>query len=290
MNALPARIAGVARLAMAVPTPGGELNPLVLVAAHQAGVDEIYRVGGAQAIAALAFGTASIPPVDKIVGPGNAYVAEAKRQVFGQVGIDLIAGPSEIVVVADGAQDPEWIAADLLSQAEHDELAQAILITDDGALADAVEGAVRRQLETLPRQAIAAASWRDHGAIVVVADLSDAPALVDRLAPEHLELLVADAAAMAARINHAGAIFLGAHTPEVIGDYVGGPNHVLPTARSARFASGLSVYDFLKRTTLLACSADAFAALGPAAAELARAEGLAGHAAAVALRLRAATG
>jgi histidinol dehydrogenase len=290
MNALPARIAGVARLAMAVPNPGGELNPLVLVAAHLAGVDEIYRVGGAQAIAALAFGTASIPAVDKIVGPGNAYVAEAKRQVFGRVGIDMIAGPSEIVVVADGAQDPEWIAADLLSQAEHDELAQAVLITDHAALADAVAAAVEGQLETLPRRAIAAASWRDQGAIILVADLSDAPALVDRLAPEHLELLVADAAAMAARINHAGAIFLGPHTPEVIGDYVGGPNHVLPTARSARFASGLSVYDFLKRTTLLACPAEGFAALGPAAAELARAEGLAGHAEAVMLRLRAASG
>jgi histidinol dehydrogenase len=290
MNALPARIAGVPRLAMAVPTPGGELNPLVLVAAHLAGIDEIYRVGGAQAIAALAFGTASIPPVDKIVGPGNAYVAEAKRQVFGRVGIDLIAGPSEIVVVADGDQDPEWVAADLLSQAEHDELAQAVLITDDAALADAVAVAVERQLMALSRRAIAAASWRDHGAIIVVADLIDAPALVDRLAPEHLELLVADPAAMAARINNAGAIFLGAHTPEVIGDYVGGPNHVLPTARSARFASGLSVYDFLKRTTVLACPEDGFAALGPAAAELARAEGLAGHAAAVMLRLRAATG
>jgi histidinol dehydrogenase len=290
MNALPARIAGVPRLAMAVPTPGGELNPLVLVAAHLAGVDEIYRVGGAQAIAALAFGTESIPKVDKIVGPGNAYVAEAKRQVFGKVGIDMIAGPSEIVVVADGDQDAEWIAADLLSQAEHDELAQAILITASAKLADAVAGAVEHQLETLPRRVIAAASWRDHGAIIVVPDLDDAPALVDRLAPEHLELLVADPEAMAARINHAGAIFLGAHTPEVIGDYVGGPNHVLPTERSARFASGLSVYDFLKRTTLLACPPAAFAALGPAAAELARAEGLAGHAEAVMLRLGATRG
>jgi histidinol dehydrogenase len=290
MNALPARIAGVPRLAMAVPTPGGELNPLVLVAAHLAGVDEIYRVGGAQAIAALAFGTESIPKVDKIVGPGNAYVAEAKRQVFGKVGIDMIAGPSEIVVVADGDQDAEWIAADLLSQAEHDELAQAILITASAKLADAVAGAVEHQLETLPRRVIAAASWRDHGAIIVVPDLDDAPALVDRLAPEHLELLVADPEAMAARINHAGAIFLGPHTPEVIGDYVGGPNHVLPTERSARFASGLSVYDFLKRTTLLACPPATFAALGPAAAELARAEGLAGHAEAVMLRLGATRG
>jgi histidinol dehydrogenase len=290
MNALPARIAGVPRLAMAVPTPGGELNPLVLVAAHLAGVDEIYRVGGAQAIAALAFGTESIPKVDKIVGPGNAYVAEAKRQVFGKVGIDMIAGPSEIVVVADGDQGAEWIAADLLSQAEHDELAQAILLTDSEGLADAVAAAFEHQLETLPRRVIAAASWRDHGAIIVVPDLDDAPALVDRLAPEHLELLVADPEAMAARINHAGAIFLGPHTPEAIGDYVGGPNHVLPTDRSARFASGLSVYDFLKRTTLLACPPAGFAALGPAAAELARAEGLAGHAEAVMLRLGATRG
>jgi histidinol dehydrogenase len=290
MNALPARIAGVPRLAMAVPTPGGALNPLVLLAAHVAGVDEIYRIGGAQAIAALAFGTESIPKVDKIVGPGNAWVAEAKRQVFGHVGIDTIAGPSEIVVVADGDQDPEWVAADLLSQAEHDELAQAVLLTDSAELAEAVAAAAERQLETLPRRAIAAASWRDQGAIIVLDDLDDAPALVDRLAPEHLELLVAEPEAMAARIQNAGAIFLGAYTPEVIGDYVGGPNHVLPTDRSARFASGLSVYDFLKRTTLLACPADSFEALGPAAAELARAEGLDGHVQAVMLRLGAAGG
>ena len=288
MNALPARIAGAPRLAMAVPTPGGELNQLVLVAAHLAGIDEIYRIGGAQAIAALAFGTGTIPKVDKIVGPGNAYVAEAKRQVFGRVGIDMIAGPSEIVVVADGAQDPAWVAADLLSQAEHDELAQAVLITDSAPLADAVAEAVERQLSALPRGAIAAASWRDLGAIILVEDLAAAPALIDRLAPEHLELLVAEPEAMAERIQNAGAIFLGPHTPEVIGDYVGGPNHVLPTDRSARFASGLSVYDFLKRTTLLACQADAFAALAPAAAELARAEGLAAHAEAVMMRLRAA--
>jgi histidinol dehydrogenase len=286
MNALPARIAGVGRLVMTVPTPDGELNPLVLAAARIAGVDEIYRVGGAQAIAALAYGTATIRPVDKIVGPGNAYVAEAKRQVFGRVGIDLIAGPSEIVVVADGDQNPAWVAADLLSQAEHDALAQAILITDSRALADSVAGAVERQLENLPRQAIAAASWRDHGAIVVVGALDDAPALVDRLAPEHLELMVADPPALAERIRHAGSIFLGPWTPEVIGDYVGGPNHVLPTDRSARFASGLSVYDFLKRTTLLACTEGSFKALGPAAARLADAEGLAGHARAVELRLR----
>jgi histidinol dehydrogenase len=271
---------------MTVPTPDGALNPLVLAAARIAGVDEIFRVGGAQAIAALAYGTATIRPVDKIVGPGNAYVAEAKRQLFGRVGIDLIAGPSEIVVVADGDPNPEWVAADLLSQAEHDPLAQAILITDSRALADAVAAAVECQLESLPRRAIAAASWRDHGAIIVIDSLNDAPALVDRLAPEHLELLVPDPAAMAERIRHAGAIFLGPWTPEVIGDYVGGPNHVLPTDRSARFASGLSVYDFLKRTTLLACTAASFDALGPAAARLAHAEGLAGHARAVEFRLR----
>jgi histidinol dehydrogenase len=286
MNALPARLAGVERLVIAVPAPDGVLNPLVLVAARLAGVDEIYRVGGAQAIAALAYGTESIAPVDKIVGPGNAYVAEAKRQVFGKVGIDTIAGPSEIVVVADGDQDPAWIAADLLSQAEHDELAQAVLITDSVYLADAVAQAVERQLEALPRREIAAASWRDFGAIVRLSDLGRAPTLVDRLAPEHLELLVADPAAMAGRIRNAGAIFLGPFTPEVIGDYVGGPNHVLPTDRSARFASGLSVLDFLKRTTLLGCTAESFRKLGPAAAALARAEGLAGHARAVELRLR----
>jgi histidinol dehydrogenase len=286
MNALPARIAGVERLVMTVPAPGGALNPLVLAAAHLAAVDEVYRVGGAQAIAALAFGTASIRPVDKIVGPGNAWVAEAKRQVFGRVGIDMIAGPSEIVVVADRDQDPEWIAADLLSQAEHDALAQAVLITDGAQLADAVAAAIERQLAALPRRAIARKSWRDFGAIIQLAELDTAPALVDRLAPEHLELLVPEPLALAERIRHAGSIFLGPWTPEVIGDYVGGPNHVLPTDRSARFASGLSVYDFLKRTTLLACTADSFAVLGPAAARLAHAEGLAGHARAVELRLR----
>jgi histidinol dehydrogenase len=288
MNALPARIAGVGRIVMAVPAPDGALNPLVLAAAHLAGVEEIWRIGGAQAVGALAFGTATIAPVDKIVGPGNAYVAEAKRQVFGRVGIDMVAGPSEIVVVADGAQDPAWIAADLLSQAEHDEAAQAILITDSEDLARAVAGAVEAQLASLPRRAIAAASWRDHGAIVVLRDLAGAPALVDRLAPEHLELLVADPEALALRISHAGAIFLGAHTPEVIGDYVGGPNHVLPTARSARFASGLAVHDFMKRTTLLGCPPAGFAALAPAAAALARAEGLEGHARALTLRQQAA--
>jgi histidinol dehydrogenase len=287
MNAVPARIAGVERLAMCVPAPDGALPPLVLVAAALAGVDEIYRVGGAQAIGALAFGTTSIRPVDKIVGPGNAYVAEAKRQVFGRVGIDLIAGPSEIVVVADGDQDAAWIAADLLSQAEHDERAQAILITDGPDLADRVAALVEEQLASLPRQAIAAASWRDFGAIVCLCDLASAPALVDRLAPEHLELLGPRAEALAERIRHAGAIFIGAHTPEVIGDYVGGPNHVLPTGRTARFASGLSVYDFLKRTTLLACPAESLRVLGPAAARLARAEGLAGHAQAIERRLAA---
>jgi histidinol dehydrogenase len=287
MNALPARIAGVRRLVMVVPAPDGELSPLVLFAARLAGVDELYRVGGAQAIAALAYGTRTIAPVDKIVGPGNAYVAEAKRQVFGKVGIDMIAGPSEVVVVADRDQDPAWIAADLLSQAEHDELAQAILLTDSGQLADAVERAVERQLADLPRRQIAAASWRDLGAIVRLSDLGRAPALVDRLAPEHLELLVAEPEAMAAQVRNAGAIFLGPHTPEVIGDYVGGPNHVLPTDRSARFASGLSVLDFLKRTTWLACTPESFQKLGPAAATLAHAEGLAGHARAVGLRLRA---
>ena len=287
MNAVPARIAGVERLVMAVPAPDGALPSLVLVAAAIAGVDEIYRVGGAQAIGALAFGTASIRAVDKIVGPGNAYVAEAKRQVFGEVGIDMIAGPSEVLVVADGDQDAAWIAADLLSQAEHDERAQAVLITDSAALADRVAAEVEEQLAELPRQAIAAASWRDFGAIVCLRDLAGAPALIDRLAPEHLELLGPRAEALVDEIRHAGAIFVGAWTPEVIGDYVGGPNHVLPTGRTARFASGLSVYDFLKRTTLLACPAASLRELGPAAARLAQAEGLAGHARAVALRLDA---
>jgi histidinol dehydrogenase len=287
MNAIPARIAGVGRIVMCVPTPDGVVHPLVLVAARQAGVDEIYRIGGAQAVAALAYGTGSIAAVDKIVGPGNAYVAEAKRQVFGRVGIDLIAGPSEIVVVADRDQDPQWIAADLLSQAEHDELAQAILITDGATLADQVEAAVEAQLADLPRAAVARASWRDFGAIIRLADLERAPALVDRLAPEHLELLGPRAEALAGRIRHAGSIFIGAYTPEVVGDYVGGPNHVLPTGRTARFASGLSVYDFLKRTTYLACPAAALRQLGPAAAELAQAEGLLGHARAIQRRLGA---
>ena len=285
MNALPAKVAGVDRLVIAVPAPDGIIAPLVLVAARIAGVDEIYPIGGAQAIAALAYGTETIRPVDKIVGPGNAYVAEAKRQVFGRVGIDMIAGPSEIVVVADGHQDPAWIAADLLSQAEHDEVAQSILITDSEALADAVEAAVAEQLESLPKRTIAGASWRNLGAVIVISSMDRARGLVDRLAPEHLELMVAEPETLAKKIRHAGSIFLGPHTPEVIGDYIGGPNHVLPTNRTARFASGLSVYDFMKRTTLLSCDADNFRALAPAAATLAHAEGLAGHARAVEIRL-----
>ncbi|MFC7333158.1 histidinol dehydrogenase [Rhodocista pekingensis] len=285
MNAMPARVAGVPRIAMVVPTPDGVLNPLVLAAARAAGVTEIYRVGGAQAVAALAYGTHTVAPVDKIVGPGNAYVAAAKRQVFGTVGIDMIAGPSEILVVADRENDPAWIAADLLSQAEHDESSQAILLTDDAAFADAVARAVEAHLATLPRARIAAASWQAHGAIVVLRDLAEAPALVDRLAPEHLELAVADPDALAARVRNAGAIFLGRHTPEAIGDYVAGPNHVLPTARSARFSSGLNVLDFMKRTTLVGCDAGSLAAIGPAAVTLARAEGLEAHALSVAIRL-----
>jgi histidinol dehydrogenase len=287
MNAIPARVAGCRRLVMTVPTPNGQLSPLVLAAADIAGIDEVFRIGGAQAIAALAYGTESIAPVDKIMGPGNAYVAEAKRQVFGRVGIDMIAGPSEIVVVADRHADPAWIAADLLSQAEHDPRAQAILVTDDAGLADAVEREVERQLQSLRRAETAAASWRGEGAVIVVERLDDAVGIVDRLAPEHLELLLAEPEAISGRIHHAGAIFIGAYTPEVIGDYVGGPNHVLPTGRSARFASGLSVFDFLKRTTILGCDARSFADLAPAAAVLARAEGLEAHALAVERRLAA---
>jgi histidinol dehydrogenase len=286
MNALPAKVAGVERLVIAVPAPDGEVAPLVLVAARIAGIDEIYPIGGAQAVAALAFGTQTIGAVDKIVGPGNAYVAEAKRQVFGRVGIDMIAGPSEIVVVADAGQNPDWIAADLLSQAEHDEVAQAILITDSADLAGAVEAAVASQLESLPRQVIAGQSWRDLGAVIVVSSMASAPDLVNRLAPEHLELMVADPEAMAARIRHAGSIFFGRYTPEAVGDYIGGPNHVLPTNRTARFASGLSVYDFMKRTTLLGCDADSFGQLASDGARLAHAEGLAGHARAIELRQR----
>ncbi|MDW8370049.1 MAG: histidinol dehydrogenase [Geminicoccaceae bacterium] len=287
MNAIPAKVAGCRRLVVTVPTPEGRVNEAVLAAAAIAGVDEVYRVGGAQAIAALAFGTETIAPVDKIVGPGNAYVAEAKRQVFGRVGIDMIAGPSEVVIVADRSAEPAWIAADLLAQAEHDERAQAILITDHEPLADAVALEVDRLLEAAPRAAVARAAWRDHGAILLLERLEDAPALVDRLAPEHLQLCLAEPEPLAARIQRAGAIFLGHHTPEVIGDYVGGPNHVLPTGRTARFASGLSVYDFLTRTTILGCDVRSLERLGPAAVTLARAEGLPAHAAAVRLRLGA---
>jgi histidinol dehydrogenase len=285
MNAIPARAAGVARIAMCVPTPGGVLNPLVLAAARRAGVTEIYRVGGAQAVAALAWGTATIAPVDRIVGPGNAYVAEAKRQVFGRVGIDSIAGPSEVVVIADAAQEPRRVAFDLLAQAEHDEAAQSILITDDDAFASAVADAVAAELPALPRAAIAGASWDRHGAIIVVRDWQQAAALVDRLAPEHLQIMIADPASLFARIRHAGAAFLGAWCPEALGDYVAGPNHVLPTGRTARFASGLSVFDFLKRTTWMAGDAAALRRLGPAAVALAEAEGLQAHARSIAVRL-----
>ena len=285
MNAIPARVAGVGRLAICVPTPGGEANPLVLYAARLAGVDEVYRIGGAQAIAALAWGTESIAPVDKITGPGNAYVAAAKRRVFGRVGIDMIAGPSEILVIADRENDPDWIAMDLLSQAEHDESAQSILITDDAGFGRAVAAAVERALETLPRREIAGASWRDFGAVIVVRDLAEAAALSDRIAPEHLELCVADPDAMLPMIRHAGAIFMGAWTPEAIGDYVGGPNHVLPTARSARFSSGLSVMDFVKRTTIARMTPGALAAIGPAAETLAKAESLQAHGMSVRARL-----
>ena len=285
MNAVPAKVAGVPRLAMVVPAPDGKLAPLVLAAAKLAGVDEIYRVGGAQAIAALAYGTETIAPVAKIVGPGNAYVAAAKRMVFGQVGIDMIAGPSEVLVLADKTANPDWIAADLLAQAEHDQNAQSILITDDGALADEVEKAVAAQLRTLPRAAIAGASWRDFGAVITVAKLADAITLVDRIAPEHLEIEAADAEGLAARVRNAGAIFIGAHTPEAIGDYVAGSNHVLPTARSARFSSGLGVLDFMKRTSLLKCGPEQLRVLGSAAIALGEAEGLTAHARSVAVRM-----
>jgi histidinol dehydrogenase len=285
MNAVPAQVAGVPRIAMAVPAPGGELNPLVLAAARLAGVEEIWRIGGAQAIAALAYGTASVPPVAKIVGPGNAYVAAAKRRVFGVVGIDMIAGPSEVLILADREANPDWIAADLLAQAEHDAAAQAVLMTDSVTLADAVEAAVERQLAHLPRREIAAASWRDFGAVILVAELGDAVALVDRIAPEHLEIETRDPEALAAAVRNAGAIFLGGHTPEAIGDYVGGPNHVLPTARSARFSSGLGVLDFMKRTSILQCHPEALRALGPAAMALGRSEGLEAHARSIGIRL-----
>lgn len=285
MNSIPAKVAGVGRLAICVPTPDGVTNPLVLLAAQISGVDEIYRIGGAQAIAALAYGTETIAPVDKITGPGNAYVAAAKRRVFGKVGIDMIAGPSEILVIADADNDPAWIATDLLSQAEHDESAQSILITNDAAFGDKVISEVNRQLTTLERRDIAGASWRDFGAVIVVTDMAQAIVLSNMLAPEHLELCVADPDAMANDITHAGAIFLGAWTPEAIGDYVGGPNHVLPTARSARFSSGLSVMDFLKRTTMTKMTPASLKAIGPAAETLAKSEGLQAHGLSVRARL-----
>jgi histidinol dehydrogenase len=286
MNAIPAKVAGVERLCITVPTPDGVVNPLVLLAARIAGVDEIYRLGGAQAIAALAYGTETVPPVDKITGPGNAFVAAAKRRVFGKVGIDMIAGPSEILVIADGTNDPEFVALDLLSQAEHDESAQSILVTTDAEFGRAVAAEIERQLEVLERSAIAGASWRDFGAVIVARDLDEAAALSDRVAPEHLELCVDDPMALSEKIHHAGAIFLGQWTPEAIGDYVGGPNHVLPTARSARFSSGLSVLDFLKRTTLAQMSPQALNAIGPAAEVLATSESLQAHGLSVTARLR----
>jgi histidinol dehydrogenase len=286
MNAIPAKVAGVSRLAITVPTPDGIVNPLVLLAARLAGVDEVYRIGGAQAIAALAYGTQTIPAVDKITGPGNAFVAAAKRRVFGKVGIDMIAGPSEILVIADGDNDPDWIALDLLSQAEHDESAQSILITDDPQFAKAVSDAVDARLKTLERRAIAGASWRDYGAMIIVPDMDVAAELSNRIAPEHLELCVADPMALSDKIVHAGAIFLGAWTPEAIGDYVGGPNHVLPTARSARFSSGLSVMDFVKRTTLARMTPESLRAIGPAAERLATSESLEAHGLSVTARLK----
>ena len=290
MNAMPARVAGVGRVVMVTPASGGRINPLVLAAAKRAGISEIYRVGGAQAVAALAYGTASIRPVDKIVGPGNAYVAAAKREVFGKVGIDSVAGPSEILVVADGANNPDWIAADLLSQAEHDPSSQSILITDDAAFADKVSAAVESALKMLPREKIARASWNDNGAIILVAKLEDAAPLVNAIAPEHLEIATADPDVLLKRVRHAGAIFLGRHTPEAMGDYIAGPNHVLPTSRTARFSSGLSVLDFLKRTTLLQCEPGTIAALGPDAIVLAEAEGLDAHARSIAARLNSKDG
>ncbi len=287
MNAIPAKVAGVERLAIVVPTPDGVANPLVLLAARLSGVDEVYRIGGAQAVAALAYGTDTIAPVDKITGPGNAFVAAAKRRVFGKVGIDMIAGPSEILVIADKDNNPDWIALDLLSQAEHDESAQSILITDDAAFGQAVADAVDKRLETLERREIAGASWRDFGAVIIVRNLDQAAALSNRIAPEHLELCVADPDALSEKITHAGAIFLGQYTPEAIGDYVGGPNHVLPTARSARFSSGLSVMDFIKRTTLSKMTPEALKAIGPAAETLAISESLEAHGLSVRARLDA---
>ena len=285
MNAIPAKVAGVARIVMVTPAGGGRINPLVLAAARRAGVSDIFRIGGAQAVAALAYGTQSIAAVDKIVGPGNAWVAAAKREVFGRVGIDSIAGPSEILVIADAANNPDWIAADLLAQAEHDASSQSILITDDAGFADKVADAAERALALLPRKEIASRSWSDYGGIIVVEKLTDAPALADRFAPEHLDIATADPNALLARVRHAGAIFLGRHTPEAMGDYIAGPNHVLPTSRSARFSSGLSVLDFMKRTTLLSLDAGAMAILGPPAIALAEAEGLEAHARSIAARL-----
>ena len=285
MNAIPAKVAGVERLAMVVPTPDGQVNPLVLLAARLSGVDEVYRVGGAQAVAALAYGTETIAPVDKITGPGNAFVAAAKRRVFGKVGIDMIAGPSEILVIADKDNDPDWIALDLLSQAEHDESAQSILITDDEGFGRSGADAVDARLQMLERSAIAGPSWRDFGAIITVQDLDEAAELSNRIAPEHLELCVADPRALSEKTIHAGAIFLGQYTPEAIGDYIGGPNHVLPTARSARFSSGLSVMDFLKRTTLSQITPDALRAIGPAAETLAKSESLQAHGLSIRARL-----
>jgi len=285
MNAIPAQVAGVGRIVMVSPASGGRINSLVLAAAKRAGVTDIYRVGGAQAVAALAYGTPTIAPVDKIVGPGNAYVAAAKREVFGQVGIDSIAGPSEILVVADSGNNPDWIAADLLSQAEHDPSSQSILITDDGAFADKVAAAIENSLKTLPREAIARASWSGNGAIIVVGEIEDAAALVDAIAPEHLEIATSDPNQLLTKVRHAGAIFLGRHTPEAIGDYIAGPNHVLPTSRTARFSSGLSVLDFVKRTTLMQFDPASIASLGPDAIALADAEGLDAHARSIAARL-----
>ncbi|HEX4117517.1 MAG TPA: histidinol dehydrogenase [Rhizomicrobium sp.] len=285
MNAIPARVAGVARIVMVTPASGGKINPLVLAAARRGGVRDIFRIGGAQAVAALAYGTKSIQPVDKIVGPGNAWVAAAKREVFGQVGIDSIAGPSEILVIADAANDPDWIAADLLSQAEHDASSQSILITNDATFADRVADAAQRALAVLPRKEIASKSWNDYGGIIVVKDWDEGTALSDRFAPEHLEIATADPKALLAKVRHAGAIFLGRHTPEAMGDYIAGPNHVLPTSRSARFSSGLSVLDFMKRTTILELDAASIAELGPDAIALAEAEGLEAHARSIAVRL-----
>ena len=285
MNAIPAKVAGVERLVMVTPTPGGMINPLVLAAAALAGVDEVWRIGGAQAVAALAYGTDTIAPVDVITGPGNAWVAEAKRQLYGVVGIDMVAGPSEIVVVADAASNPQWIAADLLSQAEHDPTSQSILFTDDGAFADTVEKAVEAQLTKLATEVTARASWDAYGAVILVQNLSETPQLIDQLAPEHLELCVEDPETLFKAVRHAGSIFLGRYTPEAVGDYVAGPNHVLPTGRRARFSSGLSVLDFMKRTSFLGCSRESIAAIGPAAALLATAEGLPAHAASVSARL-----